>query len=124
MKIVFDKVSSSSKPFDTSFDGIRLVGTLTKSGYHRVSLDSSISGDIELSCDRCGDRYITTIDNKLHLILSDIMIEDKDDLDIIEFLDGVIDITYIIESEINVLNSTYHYCPKCDGNDDDFEVEY
>lgn len=124
MKILFDKVGASPKPFEATFNKVDLVGTLIKSGHHRVLLDSNINGEVELTCDRCGDAYITSLSNKLKLILSDTMIEDKDDLDIIEFLDGVIDITYIIESEINVLESTYHYCEKCDGSDEDFEVEY
>jgi len=50
--------------------------------------------------------------------------EDKDDLDIIEFLDGKIDLLYILESEITSIESSYHYCAKCDGNDEEFEIEY
>jgi uncharacterized metal-binding protein YceD (DUF177 family) len=125
MKIVFDKIGSTAKPIELSSDGVTIEGTLQKSGYHQVTLDAQLSGSIELSCDRCGDTYDYDVDNKLRLKLSDLISEDKDDLDIIEFLDGKIDILYILQSEMNTVKSTYHYCDKCNNNDDeDFEVEY
>jgi uncharacterized metal-binding protein YceD (DUF177 family) len=124
MKMVFDKIGSTGKPFQLDLEGAQLEGTLQKSGYHQVTLDAQMSGSIELSCDRCGDIFDYDLDSKLRLKLSDQVSEDKDDLDIIEFLDGEIDISYILQSEINTLKSAYHYCNKCDNNDEDFEVEY
>jgi len=124
MKIVFDKIGSTAKPIELSSEGVKLEGTLKKSGYHQVTLDAQMSGSIELSCDRCGNTYDYDMDNKLQLKLSDIVSENKDDLDIIEFLDGKIDILYILQSEINTFKSTYNYCDSCDNGDEDFEVEY
>ncbi len=124
MKIVFDKIGSTAKPIELSSKDILLSGTLKKSGYHQVTLDAHMSGALKLSCDRCGNTYESKIDNKLRLKLSDLVSEDKVDLDIIEFLDGEIDVSYILESEITTIESSYHYCDKCDNNDEDFEVEY
>ena len=124
MKIVFDKIGSTAKPIELSSKGIVLEGTLQKSGYHQVTLDAQMSGTLELSCDRCGDTYESKIDNKLRLKLSDLVSEDKVDLDIIEFLDGEIDLSYILQSEINTFESTYHYCDKCNNNEEDFEMEF
>jgi len=124
MKMVFDKIGSSAKPFKLDLEGALLEGTLQKSGYHQVTLDAQMSGSVELSCDRCGDTFDYDLDSKLRLKLSDQVSEDKDDLDIIEFLDGEIDISYILQSEINTLKSAYHYCEKCSDNDEDFEVEF
>ena len=124
MKIVFDKIGSTAKPIELSSEGIILEGTLQKSGYHQVTLDAQMSGSIELACDRCGNTYDYDMDNKLQLKLSDIVSENKDDLDIIEFLDGKIDLLYILESEITSIESSYHYCDSCDNSDEDFEVEY
>jgi len=124
MKIVFDKIGSTAKPVELSLEGVTLEGTLKKSGYHQVTLDAHMSGSIELDCDRCGDTYNYDVDNKLQLKLSDIVSEDKDDLDIIEFLDGEIDISYILQSEINTFKNAYNYCDKCANSDEDFEVEY
>ena len=124
MVIVFDKISSTAKPIEVSSKGIVLQGTLQKSGYHQVTLDAQMYGKLELSCDRCGDTYDYSVDNKLQLKLSDLVSEDKVDLDIIEFLDGEIDLSYILESEITSIESSYHYCDKCDNSDEDFEIEF
>jgi len=124
MTIVFDKIGSTAKPIGLSSKGVALEGTLQKSGYHQVTLDAQLSGSFKLDCDRCGDTYIYDMNNKLRLKLSDLVSEDKDDLDIIEFLDGKIDLLYILESEITSIESSYHYCDKCDSNDEEFEVEY
>lgn len=124
MKIVFYKIVSTAMPIELASEGVSLVGTLRKSGYHQVTLDAQMSGSIELLCDRCGETYNYDVDNILQLKLSDIVSENKVDLDIIEFLDGEIDMLYILQSEINTFKSTYNYCHNCDNSDEDFEVEY
>jgi len=124
MTIVFDKVGSTAKPFALTSEGILFEGTLKKSGYHQVTLDAELNGNLELDCDRCGQAYNYNIDSRLTLKLSDLVSEDKDDLDIIEFLDGKIDVLYILQSEINALKGFYHYCEKCANNNEDFEIEY
>ena len=124
MKIVFDKVGSTAKPIELEVQEVRLEGTLQKSGYHRVALDAQITGKLTLDCDRCGQAFDYDMSNRLKLTLSDMVSEDKDDLDIIEFLDGVIDITYILESEINAIEGAFHYCDSCDGNEEALEIEY
>jgi len=124
MTIVFDKIGSTAKPIEVTSNGITLEGTLQKSGYHQVTLDASLNGCVNLDCDRCGETYNYDLDSNLRLKLSDLVSEDKDDLDIIEFLDGKIDLLYILESEITSIESSYHYCDKCDGNDENFEIEY
>lgn len=124
MTIVFDKINSTAKPIGLSSKGILLEGTLQKSGYHQVTLEAQLSGNIDLDCDRCGNTYHHDMESKLRLKLSDLVSEDKVDLDIIEFLDGKIDLLYILESEITSIESSYHYCANCDNNDEDFEQEY
>ena len=124
MKIVFDKIGSTGKPIELSVDGVLLEGTLQKSGYHQVTLEANLKGTIELTCDRCGNTYDYKMDSKLRLKLSDLVSEDKDDLDIIEFLDGKIDVLQILQSEIASIQSSYHYCDNCDNDDEDFEIEF
>jgi len=124
LKIVFDKVGTTAKPVELEVNGIKLTGTLQKNGYHRVSLDATLEGEVSLLCDRCGQPFEEAVDMPLKLTLSDIISEDKDDLDIIEFLDGVIDMTYIVESEMNAIEGAFHYCDQCDGSDEPLEIEY
>ena len=124
MKIVFDKVGSTAKPFVVEAQKVTLSGTLSKSGYHRVLLDGRMEGTLPLICDRCGSAFEQQIDTPLKLTLSDAVSEDKDDLDIIEFLDGVIDMTYVLESEINAIEGAFHYCDSCEASEEALEIEY
>ncbi len=124
MKIIFDKVGHNEKPFDHEIDGVVASGTLIKSGYHRVLLQGRIDGTVDLLCSSCGAELYQEISTPLRLTISDQIIEDKDDLDIIEFLNGEIDISFIIESEINSIKSDYCYCTKCCDSDEPFEMEF
>ena len=124
MKIVFDKIGSTKKPFELSVSNVSLEGTLVKSGYHRVRLEGQLEGSIELSCDRCGEGYQYSMKSPLQLTLSDEVIETEDDLDIIEFIDGVIDLEFIVQSEIASIENSYHYCEKCSDDESEFEQEF
>jgi len=124
VKIVFDKIGQSAKPFELTVDGVRLKGTLAKSGYHRIRLEGALEGQVELLCDRCGDAYHYDMKSPLLLTLSDEVIETEDDLDIIEFIDGVIDLEFIVQSEIASVQNSYHYCEKCANDETEFEQEF
>ncbi len=124
MKIVFDKVNHTKRPFKLNLNNILLEGTLVKRGYHRISLVGNLEGVINLTCDRCGDEFKEDISSPLNLTLSDEVIETQDDLDIIEFLDGIIDIEFIIQSEIASIQNSYHICQKCENDKSEFEREF
>lgn len=124
MKIVFDKIGQSPKPFDLEVEGVSLVGNLIKRGYRRVRLEGELNGSAEVACDRCGEVYQYDMSSPLHLTLSDEVIETEDDLDIIEFIDGVIDLEFIVQSEIASVQNSYHYCEKCANDDEEFEQEF
>jgi len=124
MKILFDKVGQTAKPFRDEFETLVLEGTLQKSGYHRVILEGEIRGTATLSCDRCGASFDYPLDYPLKLTISDRLVEDKDDLDIIEFLNGEIDISFILQSELSACRSEYHYCEACSQNDDVLDMEF
>ncbi len=124
MKIVYDKVGQTKKTFELSVSGVKLEGILAKSGYHRLRLEGNFEGQVELSCDRCGKIYQQEMNYPLHLTLSDEVVETKDDLDIIEFIDGMIDLEFIVQSEIASVKNSYHYCNKCENDEEEFEKEF
>lgn len=124
MKIVFDKVAQTKKPFELTVNGVTLEGTLRKSGYHRLKLEGKLSGLIDLDCDRCGKAYQYDMNQTLNLTLSDEIIETEDDLDIIEFIDGVVDLEFIVQSEIASVENSYHYCDECIDSDEEFQKEF
>jgi uncharacterized metal-binding protein YceD (DUF177 family) len=126
MKIPFNKINSYGKEFKYKSDveSVLLNGKLKKSSYHTVLIEGNLKGIIEVSCDRCGTKINRKIDENIEFILSDQYIETKDNLDIIEFLDGIIDIDYIVNSEINSSKFLYNYCSTCQNLDNDFEIEF
>jgi len=124
MKIVYDKIGQTQRPFELTVNGVSLDGTLEKSGYHRLRLEGNLSGNVELLCDRCGDEYQCDMISPLNLTLSDEVIETEDDLDIIEFTDGIIDLEFIVQSEIASVQNSYHYCEKCENDEEEFEKEF
>ena len=124
MKILFDKVGQSAKSFHKEIEGIAFDGVLQKSAHHRVMLLGEMKGSLPVACNRCGSQFDYELDSTLRLTISDQIVEDKDDLDIIEFLDGKIDITFILQSEMNTIKSDYHYCDKCQKSEEAFEMEF
>ncbi|MEA3456812.1 MAG: hypothetical protein U9R26_09905 [Campylobacterota bacterium] len=124
MKIEFNKVWQSPRPFYKEADGVVFDGVLQKSGSHSVNLSGEIKGNVSVQCNRCGTPFDYLLKTPIKLTISDQLTEDKDDLDIIEFLDGDIDISFILQSEINTLKSEYHYCEQCDQDSEVFEAEF
>ena len=124
MIIRFDKVGNTPKPFSLVEQGLNMEGSLRKTDSHLVELEAKITGNIPLDCDRCGQPYYGTLDDDITLTVSDEIVQDKANLDIIEFLDGRIDLLYILQSESNAVAGDYHFCPECEAEDDALEIEY
>ena len=124
MKIFFDKVSYSKKPFKLRVDNISLQGNLEKQDYHKVKLEATLSGNIDLICYRCGKQFKKQLDMPLSLTLTDNLIETTDDLDIIEFVDGAIDLDFILRSEVASIQNYYNLCDKCQIENIEFEQEF
>jgi uncharacterized metal-binding protein YceD (DUF177 family) len=123
MQIALSKISTTPKDFQTEFEGLSLCGSLERISKDVVALKARLKGEIELACDRCGKSFTLLQDQELDLKLSDSLIETQDDLDIIEFLDGIIDIEYIIQSEIESQKALYNYCKDCSDRED-YEIEF
>jgi len=124
VKIQFGKVGHSPQPFREESEGLLIEGTLQKNRLHRVRLQAKIEGSLSVNCDRCGVLFDYPFNVPLDLTVSDQIVEAKDDLDIIEFLDGEIDISCILQGEINSVKSEYHYCDACQKSDDVLEMEF
>jgi len=125
LKIAFIKVSSHPKEFSHTKDGIELTGTLTRTRGHKVELNAQMRGEIILDCDRCAKKYPYRIDTPLEFALYDKVfpLENEEDLDSMEFLDGIIDIDEIIQSEVASIESFYHVCEDCENCKELLEIE-
>jgi hypothetical protein len=124
VKIFFDKVSYSKKPFKLRVDNISLQGSLERKDYHKVKLEAILSGEIDLICYRCGKEFKKEVNTPLDLTLSNKLIATSDDLDIIEFADGIIDLEFILKSEISSIQNYYNLCETCKTQNVEFEQEF
>ncbi len=124
MKIFFRKIGNTPLPVEYRSGSLYLKGIIRKNDRHTAKMESCITGEIVLSCDRCGKEFSENLDYMMNLYFSDVVLTNPDDLDAIECLDGVIDISEIIESEINSYKLMYHYCSECINNDTEVNIEY
>jgi hypothetical protein len=124
LKIAFGKVGRSPGNFRHRMEELEISGTLLREGAHEVSMESEIRGEITLVCDRCGAEFSEEMKLPLNLSLTDQARKVTEDLDTIEFLDGVIDIPRLMEGEIASYRSAYHYCPKCRQDEREVDIEY
>jgi uncharacterized metal-binding protein YceD (DUF177 family) len=125
MKIRFEKVGRTPRPFAQRIGEIDLSGTLHKLQMHRIGLEGRLSGRLRLVCDRCGAPVNIEVHAPLKLTIYDRVSDDNEDLDSIEFLDGEIDLAYILQSEITALErGEYHYCEACLERSDALQIEF
>lgn len=125
MKIEFRKISPEPKSFalnlkDSDFD-IKIEGKICKQENGLVKLDSTMSGEISLICDKSGKEFMKHLN--LHLVLfakNGLWSENNqqshifssksndDNLAVIEVLDDFIDLDAIFLGEIESLKLEYH----------------
>jgi len=123
MKIPFQNIGPSPKSINCTLEGddfkITIEGTLSKKGLGMARLEGTLKGTVQLVCDRCGDLFPYAVDEKVMLKITDTPhkssegLGDEQDYDIIEFLDGIVDLDEIITSEVNAIKFDYHRCENC-----------
>lgn len=123
MKIPFQNIGTQPKTVNRTLRGedfdITIEGSLIRKGYGMAILDASLKGIVELLCDGCGESFPLSVDEKVTLKITDAPYKtnegpgEEQDYDIIEFLDGIIDLDEIIISEVNAIKLDYHKCNKC-----------
>lgn len=124
MKIEFRKITLEPKNFtlnlkDSDFD-IKIEGKISRLENGLIKLDSTMSGEIQLICDKSGEEFMKNLN--LHLMLfvknglwqdsrreSHIMRESSDEnLAIIEVFDNFIDLDSLFLGEIESIKLEYH----------------
>lgn len=114
MKIPFISLKSPYE-FNINSGDVNFKGQLLKLKNGLVECQGQIFGNLESICDRCGKEIILELNYQVKLNLSDGIYEDQENelSDTIEFLDGKIDLAYVLESEIESFKSDYFYCENC-----------
>jgi len=114
MKLPFRKIGNTPQEFKLVRDDVTFKGTLEHFKRGLIMLDGHISGTLTLPCDICAENFDTILDEKLDFLLSDGIYNGHDEeFDVVESLNGVIDIDELLSSELELIRSDYHSCPAC-----------
>jgi len=124
MEISFLKIKQTPVNINYKKDKNSIIGTLKRVNRDSVKLDSILKAELNFICNRCGKEWSKEIEYPLELILSDGRYNSKDEIDVIEFFNGVIDFDYIINSEIISIEDGYNFCEDCIDNDEILEIEF
>jgi uncharacterized C2H2 Zn-finger protein len=111
MKIAFRKIPPQDAPFEMDYEGISFKGNFRRTSA-LVDVFGKLEGETTLPCDRCGNTMHVTLDEEVHVKVSDGYYEGED-LDIIENHESQVDFDQIAQSEIGAFKSEYHYCDTC-----------
>jgi len=117
LKINFKKVTKNKGDFSLDFggdkDSLRFEGVYFKNSYGLVEIEAKIVGELFRECDICGEEKKSQIEEALVLYVSDSLYKSEEFLDVIEFLDGIIDFDMLFESEIESIKAQYFRCENC-----------
>jgi hypothetical protein len=113
MRIEFRKFSKSGVGFQIDSDGIKFYGRGYRVGDNMVRCVGTMEGSFVHACDRCGQEFDKTINEKIDIYAND-GIYSGNNPNIIEFFDHFVDFDAMLHSEIEAYKSSYLYCDKCE----------
>ncbi|MDR0579143.1 MAG: DUF177 domain-containing protein [Campylobacteraceae bacterium] len=121
MEIAFKKVSKEGLDFSLKHDTISFFGKLYQKSPMIVLLKGKIEGELEHRCDRCAEDIRLRVDEKIEMLISDGIYKttevdgfvNENNLAVVEIFDGLINFDEILQSEIELYKSDYHYCITC-----------
>jgi len=115
MRVTLRKVTKTPLDFDVKSDEITFKGYLEYHSGKLILLKAHLLGTVEVSCDICAENFKLDVDEDIEFFISDGLYEDEDniDLDVVESLNGNIDIEEVLASEIELITSDYHSCKNC-----------
>ena len=114
MQILLKNVTKDGIDFSTQLNKINFKGYLEYHTNKLILLKAELTGSFATECSRCGKDFELVIDEEVEFFVSDgIFKDDGIDLDVVESLNGSIDINEILISEIELVKSDYHSCDKC-----------
>lgn len=117
MEVAFKKIPASGINFEATNGNVKFSGVAKKDSKDLVHCFGRLSGKIIHNCDRCADEFSLEIDEEVNLFVSDGIYEDEENLlEVVESFDGFVNFDTILESELGLVMSDYHYCPTCKEN--------
>lgn len=115
MTITLRKVTKTPLDFEVKSDEMTFKGYLEYYSGKLILLRATLYGSLKKDCDTCAEEFIMPVDEKVEFFISDGIYEDEHDieLDVVESLDGIVDIQELLNSEIELIKSDYHSCENC-----------
>jgi uncharacterized metal-binding protein YceD (DUF177 family) len=121
MKIEFKKITTLEKEFSFEKKNMKFFGEFFKDKEHLFNINAKITGETEFICDRCAKEFEKSLDIDVDVKVSDGIYSGDDD--VIEMFSGELNFEDVLESELGLIKSDYHYCSDCEKLDN-FEAEY
>ena len=114
MKLEFKKIGTDERSFALEVGTAQVVGFFKKIAPRLARIEAKLSGTIALVCDYTGVEYQETLDETVSLRISDGLYtpSSDEDYDIIECLDGVVDLNEIFLGELESIKADYHVMQK------------
>ena len=114
MHINFQKVTSTPIDFDIVDNGIVFKGSLKYYKKNLLLLQATLSGYIDLDCYLCSESFSLPLDEDVEFLISDGVYEGfVEEYDVVEAINGKIDIEELLNSEIELIKSGYYSCKNC-----------
>lgn len=118
MKITLRKITKTPLDFQVKSKEMIFKGYLEYHTSKLILLKAELSGLLEKSCDICAQDFKMSVDEKIEFFLSDGIYNGSNniDLDVVESLDGSVDIEELLASEVELIKSDYSSCNECQNS--------
>ena len=115
MKIILRRVKQTPLDFEVKSDEITFKGYLQYHTGKLILLKAKLEGSLLKSCDICAEEFRLSLDEDVEFYISDGVYEDDDNIeyDVVESLNGEVEIEELLNSEIELIKSDYHSCDEC-----------
>ena len=115
MKVTLRKVRQTPLDFLVKSDEITFKGYLQYHSGKLILLKADLTGFLTKPCDICAEEFHLSVDEKVEFFVSDGIFEDESsiEVDVVESLDGNVEIEELLNSEVELIKSDYHQCDNC-----------
>jgi len=126
MKIEFSKLPRNKNGFEINSDSVKFLGNFCRISGTIAKIDSTIVGNYDVECCKCGNKITKNIDENIVYTLSDVPLSSKDEREneiIIEVQNHIVDFDEILNGELESIKSDYYVCDDCDTNESFVDIE-
>jgi uncharacterized metal-binding protein YceD (DUF177 family) len=114
MTVDFRKVTKTPLEFSLENKNVIFKGSLEYIKGSIILLKATLTGSIELDCYLCAESFSLMVDEVVEFYIHNGVYDGMDEeYDIVESLDGKINLEELLNSEIELIKSGYNSCEKC-----------